>query len=203
MQNASMTPSSQPQANPQPPIRRIALYPGTFDSPTLGHVDLIRRAHLLFDRLIVAVAHNERKRPLFTVEERLDMLRQITADLPNVECVELKGLTVKFAQSIGAQFIIRGFRAVSDFEYELQMALLNREIAPDVETLFLAPATEFIFLSSSLVKEVWRNGGDISTLVPRVVHHAFQHLSKAGMHTRFLDAASIGSASVPRENPND
>ena len=159
------------------PSSRVAIYPGTFDAPTNGHVDLIRRAHLLFDRLIVAVAHNERKSPLFTVDERIEMLRQVCRDMPNVECMAFTGLTVKFAEQVGAQFIIRGLRAVSDFEFELQMAIMNREMSPGVETLFLAPEAGFIFLSSSAVKEVWRNGGNIRPFVPAVVADAFEQLA--------------------------
>jgi len=162
-----------------PPSSRIALYPGTFDAPTNGHIDLISRAHLVFDRVVVAVAHNERKSPLFTVEERLDMLRASTRSMPNVECVAFEGLTVRFAETIGAKFIIRGLRAVSDFEFELQMAIMNREMANDVETIFLAPAAEYIFLSSSSVKEVWRNGGDIRPFVPEAVAAAFARLPPA------------------------
>ena len=155
---------------------RIALYPGTFDAPTNGHIDLIDRSHLLFDRLVVAVAHNERKKPLFSVEERVEMLRTVTQSMPNVECVAFDGLTVQFAEQVGARFIIRGLRAVSDFEFELQMAIMNREMAPDVETIFFAPEAEFIFLSSSAVKEVWRNGGDIRPFVPVAVAAAFDAL---------------------------
>lgn len=158
------------------PSPRIAIYPGTFDAPTNGHLDLIRRAHLVFDQLYVAVAHNEQKTPLFTVEERLKMLRAACRSMPNVQCVSFTGLTVRFAEKMGAKFIIRGLRAVSDFEFELQMAIMNREMAPDVETIFLAPAAESIFLSSSAVKEVWRNGGDIRAFVPEAVAAAFEGL---------------------------
>lgn len=156
---------------------RIALYPGTFDAPTNGHADLIQRGHLLFDKLYVAVANNDAKSPLFSVEERLDMLRGITQDMPNVDCLAFEGLTVRFAEKLGARFIIRGLRAVSDFEFELQMAIMNREIAEDVETIFLAPASDFIFLSSSSVKDVWRNGGDIGPFVPKAVALAFERMA--------------------------
>ncbi len=194
-------PVSKLPPHPSGATPRIALYPGTFDGVTLGHVDLIHRAHCLFDRLLVGVAFNERKRPLFTVEERLAMLRVITRELPNVECVELRGLTVHFARQMGAQFIIRGLRAVSDFEFELQMAIMNREMAPGVETIFLAPATEFIFLSSSVVKEVWRSGGDIRPFVPRVVWEGFQRLSASACPGAGKDEASIGSGDDPAATP--
>lgn len=168
------------------PSPRVALYPGTFDPPTCGHLDLIVRSRELFDRLIVAVAYNERKSPLFSTEKRLELLRAATHDLGNVECVRLEGLTVDFARKVGARMIIRGLRAVSDFEFELQMAVINREMAPGIETIFLAPATEFIFLSSSVVKELWRHGGDIRPFVPRVVSEAFDQLPSSNKDVSVL-----------------
>ena len=157
---------------------KIALYPGTFDGLTYGHLDLINRGCKLFDKLIVAVAHNEFKKPWFTVNERIEMLKKVTEDLPNATVTDFKGLTVKFAVKLGAQFIIRGLRAISDFEFELQMALMNRKIDDRVETIFLAPATEFSFLSSHSVKEVIRHNGDVSDFVPPVVEKYFRQRLK-------------------------
>ncbi len=157
---------------------KIALYPGTFDGLTYGHLDLINRSCKLFDKLIVAVAHNEFKKPWFTVNERVEMLKKVTEDLANATVVDFKGLTVKFAVQVGAQFIIRGLRAISDFEFELQMALMNRKIDDRVETIFLAPATEFSFLSSHSVKVVLRHNGDISDFVPPVVEKYFRQKLK-------------------------
>jgi pantetheine-phosphate adenylyltransferase len=147
----------------------IALYPGTFDILTHGHLDIIRRAASLFDRLIVCVAQNEAKNPLFTTEERIQMLRETVSELPNVEISAFDGLTVTFAQSVGASVIVRGLRAVSDFEYELMMSLMNKQLAPGIETVFLTASSDQIFLSSSVVREVGRLGGDIDTFVPRPV----------------------------------
>ncbi len=146
-----------------------ALYPGTFDILTHGHVDIIRRAAKLCTRLIVAVAENEAKHPLCTPEERAQMLRATVSDLPGVEIAQFHGLTVEFAREVGATVIVRGLRAVSDFEYELMMALTNRQLAPDIETVFLASASEHIFLSSSIAREVGRHGGAIESFVPAPV----------------------------------
>lgn len=144
----------------------IALYPGTFDGLTFGHLDIIRRGSKLFDRLIVAIAHNEEKSPLFTVEERLAILHQETRDLENVEVTTFYGLTMTYAEQIGANYVIRGIRMISDFEYELQMALMNRALNSRVETLFMVPAAEYLHVSSSLIKEVLQLGGDIQQFVP-------------------------------------
>ena len=150
-----------------PHVNRLCgLYPGTFDMPTNGHLNMIERAAHLFGRLYVAVANNTNKRPLLTVEERQELLRAITADIANVEIVAFDGLTVQYARDIGAKAIVRGLRAVSDFEYELQMAHMNQQMAPDIETIYLAPAIETTFLSSSTIREVFRLGGDISPFVP-------------------------------------
>jgi len=146
-------------------MTRIAIYPGSFDPPTRGHEDLIRRSLLLADRLIVAVAVNVSKQPLFTVDERLEMLRQAVGDDPRVEFVAFEGLLADFARKAGASVVIRGLRAVSDFEYEFQMALMNRQLDRSLETVFLVPALDLTYLSSSLVREVARFGGDISALV--------------------------------------
>lgn len=153
---------------------RIALYPGSFDIVTYGHLDLIQRGCKLFDRLIIGVANNSRKTPWFTVPERVAHVRECTKNMPNVEAAALEGLTVEFASKVGAQFIVRGLRAVSDFEFEFQLAIMNQQLNPRVETIFLAPAPEYIFLSSSMVKEVWHLGGDVSRFVPPSILEAFE-----------------------------
>ncbi len=147
----------------------IALYPGSFDGATNGHLDIIQRAAAHFDKVVVAVAINREKGPLFTIEERLEMLREMTADIPGVEVTSFEGLTVEFAKKIGADFIIRGLRAVSDFEYELQLALMNRQLVDTIETIFMVPSANFSFLSSSLVKIAASLGGDITEFVPPAV----------------------------------
>lgn len=144
----------------------IAVYPGSFDPVTNGHIDIIERAARIFERVIVAVIENPDKQPLFTIKEREDMLRAVTAHLRNVEIDSFSGLTVNFVKSRGAQVIIRGLRAVSDFEYEFQMALINRKLNPDIETVFLMTNEKFSFLSSSAVKQMARYGGSTSNLVP-------------------------------------
>ena len=144
----------------------IALYPGTFDLLTNGHLDLIERGALLFDELVVAIAGNDAKGPLFTLDERLDILAEATARFENVRIGQYTGLTAEYAAEIGARVILRGLRSANDLEYELQMAVANRSMAPDLETLFLAPSPEFSFLSSSLVREIASRGGDVSDSVP-------------------------------------
>jgi pantetheine-phosphate adenylyltransferase len=143
-----------------------ALYPGTFDPPTNGHVDLIQRGAKLFDHLIVGVLTNPVKDPLFTVAERVEMLREATGDISNVSIATFDGLMVEFARRQGASAVLRGIRAISDYEYEFQMALMNRRLAPDVETVFLQPAGRYSFVSSRMVKEVFSVGGDVTGLVP-------------------------------------
>jgi len=140
-----------------------ALYPGTFDPPTNGHVDLIQRGSKLFDHLTVAILVNPVKNPLFTVEERVEMLEEVTGPLGNVSVATFDGLMVAFARKVGASAVLR---AISDYEHEFQMALMNRRLAPDVETVFLQPAGRYSFVSSRMVKEVFSFGGDISGLVP-------------------------------------
>lgn len=144
---------------------RKAVYPGSFDPPTLGHLDLIRRAARIFDEVIVAVAKNESKQSLFTVDERMEMLREITADLPNVVVDHFQGLTVHFARSRGAFALIRGLRVISDFEFELSMAINNQKLAPDIETVCLMPSDPYLFLSSRQVKEIVSFGGSVSHYV--------------------------------------
>jgi pantetheine-phosphate adenylyltransferase len=143
-----------------------ALYPGTFDPPTNGHLDLIERGARLFDHLIVAVLNNPGKDPLFTVEERVEMLRESTAALKNVSVATFDGLMVEFARKQGVSAVLRGIRAISDYEYEFQMALMNRRLAPEIETVFLQPAGRYSFVSSRMLKEVFSFGGDVSGLVP-------------------------------------
>jgi pantetheine-phosphate adenylyltransferase len=144
----------------------IAVYPGSFDPITNGHLDLIERGARLCDRLIVAVLGNENKQPLFTVEERMEMLREAVANYPNVEVDTFGGLLVDYARHKGATAIVRGIRAISDYEYELQMALMNRRLCPEVETVFLMAGEAYSFISSRIVKEVIRLGGNLAGLVP-------------------------------------
>jgi len=166
---------------PNEPCGVIAVYPGSFDPITNGHLDLIERASRLFERLIVAILRNEAKKPLFSVEERLEMAREVLRDYPNVEVASFGGLLVEFAASRGARVILRGIRAISDYEYELQMALMNRRLAPEIETVFLMAAEDYSFLSARLVKEVVALGGDVSGLVPPLVEERLRkRLAKAG-----------------------
>ena len=153
-------------------MTRIAIYPGSFDPPTKGHEDLIRRSLTLADRVVVAVAVNPNKQPLFSVEERLEMLRTAVGDETRVSFEAFEGLLVEFARRVGASMVVRGLRAVSDFEYEFQMALMNRQLHPSLETVFLVPAVALTYLSSSLVREVARYGGDVSALVSPAVAKA-------------------------------
>ncbi|MCG8436240.1 MAG: pantetheine-phosphate adenylyltransferase [Gammaproteobacteria bacterium] len=142
-----------------------ALYPGTFDPITNGHYDLVRRAANLFDKVVIAVADNPGKQPAFLVDERVEMARVVVADLDNVEVCGFSGLTVDVAREKNIQVILRGLRAVSDFEFEFQMAAMNRHLGPEVETMFLTPAEAFTFISSSLVREIMALGGDVSQFV--------------------------------------
>lgn len=158
-----------------------ALYPGTFDVLTLGHLDVIRRATRIFDKVTVGVAENPAKRgPMFTTAERVEMLCAATAGMPRVDVQAFSGLTVAFARAIGARVIVRGLRAISDFEFELQMAMMNDNQAPEVTTVFMAPSPQFSFLSSSLVKEIARFGGDISEFVPPEVGRHLKARLEAG-----------------------
>jgi pantetheine-phosphate adenylyltransferase len=143
-----------------------ALYPGTFDPPTNGHVDLIQRGAKLFEHLTVAILNNPVKNPLFTVEERAEMLKEVSAALPNVSVATFDGMMVEFARIQGATAVLRGIRAISDYEHEFQMALMNRRLAPEIETVFLQPAGRYSFVSSRMVKEVFSFGGDVTGLVP-------------------------------------
>ena len=155
-------------------MTRIAIYPGSFDPLTKGHEDLIRRSLSLADRVVVAVAVNPSKQPLFPVGERLAMLQTAVGDDPRVAFESFDGLLAEFAKKVGASIVVRGLRAVSDFEYEFQMALMNRQLHPSLETVFLVPAVDLTYLSSSLVREVARYGGDVSALVHPEVEAALR-----------------------------
>lgn len=149
---------------------KTAVYPGTFDPITNGHTDLVQRAARLFDRVIVAIAANPGKTPAFSVEYRVRLAQEVLSDLANVEVCSFDSLLVDFLHQRGAEVILRGLRAVSDFEYEFQLASMNRQLAPDIETVFLTPAEQYAFVSSSLVREIAGLGGDVSAFVhPRVV----------------------------------
>ena len=150
--------------------RRVAIYAGTFDPLTLGHEDLVRRAVNLFDHVIVAIAESRAKRPFFTLEEREEMAKEVLAPYPNAEVCSFDGLLMNFLHERGAKVILRGLRAASDFEYEFQMAGMNRKLYPDVETVFLTPGEEFMFISATMVREIARLGGDVSKFVqPKVL----------------------------------
>jgi len=153
---------------------RRAIYPGSFDPVTNGHLDVIERARKLFDEVIVAVAHNEEKQPLFSLKDRLHLLRETAGKIDHVRIVEFKGLLVDFARKAEAKAVIRGLRAVSDFEFEFQMALMNRKLDGAVETIFLMPKEEYTYLSSRIVKEIAGLGGDVSSFVPACVVKALK-----------------------------
>lgn len=148
---------------------RIAVYPGSFDPITNGHLDIIRRAAKLYDRLIVGVLDNINKNPIFRAEERKELIQTVTADLPNVTCDIFSGLLVDFAKQNHASVIVKGLRTVSDFEYEFQMALLNKALNPEFETMFLMTDTKFSYISSSMVKEVAKYHGDLAGLIPHAI----------------------------------
>jgi pantetheine-phosphate adenylyltransferase len=152
-----------------------AMYPGTFDPITRGHEDLIRRCVRLFDRVVVAIASNPKKAPLFTLDERVELAKEVLRDLPEVSVTGYTGLTVEFARANGFKAIIRGLRAVSDFEYEFQLATMNRHIAEGVETIFLTPSEHHTFISSSLIREIAEFNGDVSAFVHPVVVERLKH----------------------------
>lgn len=164
----------------------IAIYPGTFDPPTNGHLDLILRGSKIFDELIVALLRNSEKTPLFTHEERLSMLRVCVQNLPNVKVDSFDGLLVDYAMQKGAKAVLRGIRAVSDYEYELQMALMNRKLDPRLETIFMMPAEAYSYLSSRLVREIGMLGGSVHDLVPELVEQRLKEklTPKAGTRKR-------------------
>ena len=155
-------------------MARIAIYPGSFDPVTRGHEDIIRRSLVFTDKIIVAVAVNPSKVPLFTLEERIDLLQQVLGRITGVEIRSFDGLLAKFAQENDASLVVRGLRAVSDFEYEFQMALMNRQLYSELETVFLTPAVDLTFLSSSLVREVAALGGDVGDFVHPIVERALR-----------------------------
>jgi len=150
--------------------KNIAVYPGTFDPLTRGHEDLVRRAAKLYDRLVIAIAESQRKNPWFTLDERIEMARQVLAPYPNVEVQGFDCLLIDFVHDVGAHIVLRGLRAVSDFEYEFQMAGMNRKLHPEIETVFMTPAEQYTFISATMVREIASFGGDVSAFVhPQVV----------------------------------
>ena len=158
---------------------KTAVYPGSFDPVTMGHLDIVERTSQIFDKVIIGVLNNRAKSPLFSVEERVNMLKEVTADLPNVEVQSFAGLLIDFVRKNEAQIIVRGLRAITDFEYELQMAQTNRVMAPEVDTLFLTTNLRYSYLCSSIVKEIAAGGGDISAFVhPYVAERMRMKLSK-------------------------
>ena len=157
-----------------------AMYPGTFDPITRGHEDLVRRCVRLFDRVVLAIASNPKKEPLFTLEERVALAQEVLRDLPEVSVTGYTGLTVDFARASGFKAIIRGLRAISDFEYEFQLAMMNRHLIEGVETVFLTPSEHHMFISSSMVREIAEFGGDVSAFVhPVVAERLKQKLGKS------------------------
>lgn len=161
-------------------MSQIAIYPGTFDPVTFGHIDLIKRAQEIFPKVIVAVAHNPHKKPFFSVEERVGMLKKATKSLKGVEVLEFNGLVVDYARKHKAKVLIRGLRMLSDFEYEFQMALTNRKLAADIETIFLMPHESYSYLSSKLLKEAASLGADLASFVPDFVGKALKEKLSTG-----------------------
>jgi pantetheine-phosphate adenylyltransferase len=155
-------------------MKSSAVYPGTFDPFTRGHEDITRRAAGIFDRVVIAVAVNPNKAPIFNVEERVELAREVLADLPHVEVVGYSGLTVEFARERGLSVIVRGLRAVSDFEFEFQLANMQRHLQPGIETVFMVPKDKFTFISSTMVREIITLGGDIRDFVHPLVESAFK-----------------------------
>ncbi len=151
------------------PVERVAIYPGSFDPLTNGHVDIVRRAREIFDRLVVTVAVNSHKQPLFSINERLEMLREALGDDPGIEFDSFDGLLVDYARKCQIPVVVRGLRAVSDFEYEFQMASINRKLAPELKTVFMMAGEEYFYISSHLVREVATLGGPVDALVPPIV----------------------------------
>ena len=159
--------------------KRNAIYPGTFDPITNGHHDLVRRAASIFDRLVVAIAANPNKAPMFSMEQRVDMARRVLADMPNVEVCGYSGLTVDFARQNGLSVVVRGLRAVSDFEFEFQLANMSRHLSADIESVFMTPQEQYSFISSTLVREIAVLGGDVSEFVHPIVEAEMKRLRKA------------------------
>ena len=165
----------------RPPAGRLAVFPGSFDPLTNGHVDIILRSARLFERIVVAVLVNQEKKPLFSADERVGIIREVFREYPNVEAESFQGLLVEYARGSRASAIIRGIRAVSDYEYEFQMALMNRHLEPLLETVFMMPAEQYTYLSSRLTKEVFYLGGDVTGLVPPAVEQAMRRKQEAGV----------------------
>ncbi len=163
-------------------MRVTAVYPGTFDPMTVGHIDVARRASGMFDDLVVAVAASTSKSPFFSLEERVDMATTILSDLDNVTVQSFGGLLVDYATELGSKVIVRGLRAISDFEYEVQIAGVNRHLAPDIETVFIAASQQYTFLSSSIVREIARMQGDVSEFVHPLVIEAFAKRHQRALH---------------------
>ena len=162
-------------------MNKTAVYPGTFDPITHGHTDLIHRAARMFDHVIVAIAHNPEKSPLFSVQERIDLANHVLAGVEGIEIIAFSGLLIDFARDSNAGVVLRGLRAVSDFEYEFQLASMNRKLDSDIETVFLTPSESYTFVSASLVKEIARYGGDVSEFVhPKVYSALLKKFSQAG-----------------------
>jgi pantetheine-phosphate adenylyltransferase len=162
------------------PAGLTAIYPGTFDPITNGHTDIVRRASRLFGRIVVAVAESPKKAPAFSLAQRVELAREALADLTNVEVIGFDRLLARFCREQGAHVILRGLRAVSDFEHEFQLAAMNRQLSPEVETLFLTPAEEYSFVSSSLVREIARLGGDVSNFVSAAAVNALAERYRGG-----------------------
>ena len=160
-------------------MKRHAMYPGTFDPITNGHQDLVRRAAGMFDRVIVAIAANPNKAPLFSLDQRVDLARRVLADLPNVEVMGYSGLTVEFARKHGLSVVVRGLRAVSDFEFEFQLANMSRHLAREIETVFLTPQEQFTFISSSLIREIAILGGETKEFVHPIVEAELKKLKRS------------------------
>ncbi len=162
-------------------MHKTVICPGSFDPVTLGHIDIITRASRMFDKVIVGVFINSEKHPTFTIEERVDFLKRTVGDIPNIKVMACDGLLAQCAHDLGATAVVRGLRAVSDFEYEFQMALTNRKLNPELDTVFLASDSSFTYLSSSIVKNVAHHGGDISNFVPACIHdEVFNRLNTKG-----------------------
>jgi pantetheine-phosphate adenylyltransferase len=159
-------------------MKKHAVYPGTFDPITNGHHDLVRRAAGIFERVVVAIAGHSTKKPLFTLEQRVDIAKRVLADIPNVEVVGYTGLTVEFARQNNLHIIVRGLRAVSDFEFEFQLATMTRHLFREIETVFLTPQEQFTFISSSLVREVATLGGDVSEFVHPIVQEELRKIRR-------------------------
>ena len=172
--------------------RVIAIYPGSFDPPTNGHLDLIERGSKIFDELIVAILRNPEKNPLFSLGERRTMLEALTAGFRNVRIDTFDGLTVDYAGKVGARAVLRGIRAISDYEYELQMALMNRKLQPELETVFMMPAEQYSYVSSRLVREVAHLGGSIEGLIPALVARRLQEKLDPAIKLQDIKKSRVG-----------